>query len=86
MSCPNSVGRAAPAPRTGSPAGAQDPMIPNHITHKCTFLASNLPADPSLCRRRDTFVGQVAFLFCSILPAAMSCISYTERLWGMGAS
>ena len=39
----------------------------------------------SLCGRRDTSEGQVADLFCSILPTATGCIRYTERLWGMGA-
>ena len=94
MSRQNSERRAAPGTSAGLPVGAHDPMIPDHTTHTHTharFLRRIcqqilVVMCRSLCGRRDTSAGQVAFLFCSILPTATSCIRYTERLWGMGAS
>ena len=88
----NSERRAAPGTSAGLPVGAHDPMIPDHTTHTHALFLRRICQQilvvtcRSLCGRRDTSAGQVADLFCSILPTVTGCIRYTERLWGMGAS
>ena len=73
MSRQTSERLAAPGTRTGSPVGAHDPIILNHTAHTHTHTHARflrricqqilVVTCRSLCGRRDTSVGQVAFFF-----------------------